>query len=306
MPGLPTALSRRRFLALAGAGAGALALGACGGGDDDQADAGGDDTTTTAGDGERQLVLAPYLQGPFYFTGVETRVIFGLADSEGLLTLEDTPEELEVTVLGPDGKAVGDPLTLPRHGDGLPRAYFALKTTLDEAGIYTVRADLPGGGAGELNFEVQDPTPQSMVMAGDTMPGSLTPTSADARGVDPICTADPVCTLHDATLTDALAAKKPVAFLVATPGFCKVSACGPVHDVLLTAVAAHPDVHFLHAEVYQHPHVNPDGDYTAVLTDLRLVAEPVLYLVGSDGVVADRLDAIYDERELNAALGRLS
>jgi hypothetical protein len=37
-----------------------------------------------------------------------------------------------------------------------------------------------------------------------------------------------------------------------------------------------------------------------------MVAEPVLFLVGSDGVVADRLDSIYDRRELNKALDALS
>jgi hypothetical protein len=301
MAGPPPGLSRRRFLALAGAGAGAVALGACGGGDDDEAGTDGSGGTS----GDRELVLAPYLQGPFYFTGIESRVIFGLADSQGLLTLEDTPEELEVTILDPDG-AAAKPLVLERHGDGLPRAYFPLRVTLDDPGIYTIRAEPLGGAAVEMVFEVQDATPTSMVKPGDQMPGSLTPTVTDARGVDPICTADPVCALHDVTLSDALAAGGPVALLVATPGFCKVAACGPVHDVLLTAVAAHPDIHFLHSEVYQHPHVNPDGDYTAVLTDLRMVAEPVLFLVGSDGVVADRLDSIYDQRELNKALGALS
>ena len=304
---MPEILSRRRFLATTGgAVAGAVLLGACGGDDDEGSEP---TTTTTTGDGggrRGDLVLAAYLGGPFHAAGRESRVVFGLADSEGLLTYEDTPDELELAILGPDQAPVGDPITVQRHGEGLPRAYFPLRTTLEDPGIYTLRAELDDQPAAELAFEVKDVAAVSVVKPGDTMPGSLTPTTGDARGVDPICTDDTICPLHDVTLTDALAGGRPVAFLVATPGFCKVSACGPVHEVLLDVVDAHPDIHFLHAEVYRHPHVNPDGDFTQVLTDLGMFAEPSLFLVGSDGVVRERLDAIYDESELGDALAALA
>ena len=43
----------------------------------------------------------------------------------------------------------------------------------------------------------------------------------DPRGVDPICTREPeVCPFHDITLTEALAAGKPVVYYVGTPAFC--------------------------------------------------------------------------------------
>ena len=299
MPDLrPPAVSRRRFLASAGgAAAGLVLLGACG--DDDDAEPSG--TTAAAND----LVLAAYMAGPFHAAGIESRLVFGLADTQGLLTYEDTPEQLELAILGPDGLPAADPVTVQRHGKGLPRAYFPLRATLDEPGIYTVRAELEGQAAAELAFEVKDPAQITVVKPGDPMPPSQTPTTADARGVTPICTAEPACALHDVTVAEALAGGRPLALLVATPKFCKVSACGPVHDVLLSVVAAHPDVHFLHAEVYLHPEVNTD-ELAPVLGDLRMFAEPALFLVGSDGVVRERLDSIYDGSELSDSLGKLS
>jgi hypothetical protein len=42
-----------------------------------------------------------------------------------------------------------------------------------------------------------------------------------------------------------------------------------------------------------------------VVDALGLTFEPCLFLVGADGVVAERLDTIYDRAELTEALARL-
>ena len=305
MPGLPPALSRRRFLALAGAGAGALALAACGGGDDEGADPEDDDTTTTAAASKLQFVQ--FSGGPLHPAGSPLRVPFGVADSEGLLTVAKSPAEIEVTILSPEGDAVGDPITVQRRGKGLPRSYYALETTLADAGVYTMRG-VPGDGpAAEMAFQVHPPEQVTLIKPGDRLPAIDTPTPDDARGVTPICTHDPVCPLHDVTVTQALAEDRPLALLVATPAFCKVAICGPVLDVFLEKVDAHPDVRFLHAEPYADPFNDPQLIKLApVLTGLRLISEPVLVLTGTDGVVTTRLDSIYDGDELDALLGKLS
>jgi hypothetical protein len=302
----PSPLSRRRFLTAMGVTAGAVALGACGGGNDD------DETTPDTGDGgdggkEGGLVLVSYLGAGtgLFGTGQRNRVPFGLADQEGLLTAADTPDEVEVQVLGPDGAEVGAPITVRSHVEGLERAYFPLELTVDEPGVYTVRADLGGDAPTALSIEVVDAAAVAVLKPGDQLPALVTPTSADARGVDPICTDDPVCALHDKTVADLLAAQQPLALIVATPAFCKVAACGPVHDVFLSVIGDHPSVQALHLEVYLHPHVNTT-EYAPAVTDLRLSLEPVAILVGADGVVTDRIDAIFDRAELDAALAKLS
>ena len=42
------------------------------------------------------------------------------------------------------------------------------------------------------------------------------------------------------------------------------------------------------------------------MTSLRLTAEPALILAAAGGRVVERLDSIYDESELDEALGRLA
>ena len=293
-------LSRRHFLAGSGATVGAVLLGACGGGGDDKV--GATDTTASKKD---DVVLAQYFGGPLFAAGVPLRAPFGIADSEGILPITSTPEELEVTIVGPDGKTVGDPLTLQRHAKGLQRAYFPLVVTLPDAGIYSVRADLGGSAPAEMALQVDAAADLMVIQPGAALPALDTPTVADPRGVTPICTADPVCPLHDVTAAEALAEGKPLALLVATPAFCQVTICGPVLDVLLGALGDHPEVRGLHAEVYANPSAGLDA-YAPTVAALGLHLEPCLVLVGSDGKVAERWDAIYDADELDAALSSLT
>ncbi len=301
----PGHLSRRRFLATAGATAGAIVLGACGGGDDDA-----DQPTSTAA--TTRLVIAQYFDGPLFAAGERLRAPFGLADAEGILKVKDTPEEIEVVILTPDRRGTSQPITLRRRADGLERADFPLIVTLPEAGIYTVRAELGGPAGSEMALAVNQAAELKVIRPGMAMPALQTPTVGDARGVNPICTREPACALHDLTVTDVLAERKPLALLVSTPGYCQVSICGPVLDVLLDVLGDHPDVTALHAEVYSDPvaafaapPLGPE-DYTPTLSALGMHLEPALVLVGSDGKVTERFDAIFDASELDEALSELT
>ena len=92
---------------------------------------------------------------------------------------------------------------------------------------------------------------------------------------------------------------------MSTPAFCQIAICGPVLDVLLGVTADHPSIRYLHAEVYAHP--NEEIETKApVVAELGLTFEPCLVLVGSDGVVVERLDTIFDEDEVTDALARLA
>lgn len=301
MSDLPLGLSRRRFLTTAGVTAGAVLLGACGGGDD-KTDA-SDTSSTTA---KRKLVMANFFGGPLFAAGAPLRAPFGLADAQGLLTVADTPKQIKVTVHDPDGEQVGDPITVQRHAEGLERAYFPLEITVDAPGAYTVRPDLPGVEANEMALQVNEAAELKVIKPGDALPALETPTADDARGVNPICTRSPACPLHDVTAAQALAEKKPVVLLVATPAFCQVTICGPVLDVLLGATADHPGVRFLHLEVYADPTSGNLDSYAPAVVALGLELEPCLIVVGSDGKVVRRLDAIFDANELASVLSDLS
>lgn len=293
----PLAPSRREVLALGGAGVVALALAACGD------DGGGEAASTTAGDRS----LAQFFGGaPQLAAGAEARAPFGVADRDGLLPIEQTPASLEVTLVGPDGSTIGDPISVDRHAKGLPQAYYPLRFTVADPGIYVARTVIDGVPA-EMSIKVDAPADIALVQPGEPMPSIATPTTKDAAGVDPICTDDPVCDLHAVSLDAAVKAGKPIALLVSTPAFCQVKMCGPVLSILRDQVAARPTVQFIHAEVYAHPESDPQlQDHAPIIDALGLHFEPCLVLVHADGTVAERLDNIYDEDELVEALDRLA
>jgi hypothetical protein len=308
MSGSTSDPTRRRFLLGAGALAGAAALAACGGGKDDEKTDGtsrGEDSTTSTTGRASKLVLAQFFGSGLFAAGQPLRAPFGVADSEGLLPVDKSPDHVQATILSPDGKQVGEAITVAKHAKGLQRAYYPLVATLPEPGIYTVRAELDDGPASEMALQVSAPGELTVIQPGAALPALETPTADDARGVNPICTASPACPLHDVTAAQALQEGTPIALLIATPAFCQVAICGPVLDVLRSAIPNHPGVKFLHVEVYADPAKSLDV-YAPAVTQLGLSLEPVLVLVDGDGKVATRIDSIYDEAELGAELLKLS
>lgn len=293
-------LSRRQVLLGSSAATAAVLLGACSGGDGGGAAEEPDRSATTALEG---LALVQFFGGPMFAPG-RLRLPFGLADADGLLSTDASPAELEVAVLDADGAAVGSPVTVARHAEGLPRPYFPLRVRVPAAGFYTARTEVDGIGS-ELSFQVDEPGELEVLGTGDPLPAVTTPTTADPAGVDPICTRDPVCPLHEVTLAQALGERRPVALLVSTPAFCQLAICGPVLEVLLSVADHHPGVRFLHAEVYAHPYEN-QTDHAPIVPELGLHFEPCLLLAGSDGRIVERLDTIFDAAEVTARLAELT
>lgn len=307
MAGPIVPMSRRRFLAAGGAvAAGAVLLGACGGGDDDGSDAkGGSSTTTKDGDSGGGYSLVQFFGGgPQFVAGTTVRAAFGLADQDGLLELKDTPAELVVQVLDANDKAVADPITVARRSDGVPRPYYPLEVPIATPGFYSAKVAHKGVAA-DLAFQVNTAEEVTLIKPGDAFPALETPTPGNGQGVDPVCTADPPCALHEVTAAQALTEGKPLAFLVATPAFCQISVCGPVLDVLVAVAKDHPEVRALHAEVYAHPFTDLKV-FAPTPIALNMISEPTLVLVGRDGVVQKRLDTIFDKTELSEALASLS
>lgn len=296
-------LSRRQILVGGSAAVGAVLLGACGSGSDSSGGADGSSTTGSDG-GSGKYALAQFFGGPMFAAGETARLPFGVADADGLLPVDDTPEQLDVQVLTSAGEEIGSPITVARHAEGLPRAYFPLITEIAEPGIYTARTEIDGVGT-EMAFQIHAPEDVPAIRPGMPLPAVDTPTVADPHGVNPICTADPVCPLHEVTLTEALQEARPIALLVSTPAFCQIAICGPVLDVLLDLTDAHPGIRFLHAEVYADPTTSLDT-YAPVIAPLGLQFEPCLILAGADGVVVERIDTIYDRAEAEDRLARLA
>jgi hypothetical protein len=277
----------RRALLLGGAGAALLA--ACGDG--------GDKTSASTPVG---YSLVQFFDGSVLAPGEPGRVTFGLGDREGLLST-GAPATLEIDVRRDDRPVDGAPKVVRRHQGALPRPYYPLIFTPPAPGTYTVSARVRGERASST-FEIPAASEVTVLRPGQQLPALETPTMADHRGVDPVCTRDPVCPLHDVTLAEALTEGRPVAFLVSTPKYCQVAICGPVLDILLDARADYGDrVRMLHAEVYTDASIKTT---TPAVQQTGLPLEPSLFVARPDGAIAVRLDSIFDGVELRSALDR--
>jgi hypothetical protein len=142
---------------------------------------------------------------------------------------------------------------------------------------------------------------------GDPLPKIPTPIREDHRGVDPICTRNPICPFHSRSLDQVIGGSAPIVLLVSTPAFCQVAICGPVLDLLVAAKDQFPNVKMLHAEVYPTEAAAAPGaqQRTPVMEAYNLFFEPVLFLARPDGTILKRIDTIFDGVELTDALTQL-
>ena len=133
------------------------------------------------------------------------------------------------------------------------------------------------------------------------LPGFDTPTVGDPQGFEVLCSRAPEpCLFHDVTLTEALAAGRPVAYYVGTPAFCSTGSCAPALEALIGAQERFADTFtFVHAEVFS------DAAGTAIapaVTAVGMTYEPALFITDSTGTIVERLDAVWDQTELEERL----
>jgi len=239
----------------------------------------------------------------YVVTGSPQRLAFLLSTVQGDPIL-DGPESLEFTFTK-DGKAVGAPVIAARHRDGVPIGYYPVRTSFTDTGIYQAAITIDGEVLTQA-LQVYDPAKTKNPGVGSKLPAVDTPTVGDSRGVEPICTAKPeVCPFHTMTLREALASGRPVAYMVSTPEFCQIGVCGPVLGLLVEAAATHPDMVFVHAEVYKDARARrgfEKAEPAEAITAFGLTYEPALFVTDATGTVVDRLDNVFDRAEIAAAL----
>ncbi len=224
--------------------------------------------------------------------------------------LHDSETVLETAVSGRvvEHDHVGEPD--PNHQHANLFRYYPLRATLPETGIYDLRIAV-GDTVAELAIQCFDEAEVAVPLVGDPFPVISTPTVDEPDGVDRLCTRIEPCPFHDISAADVVGTGRPVALLVATPAFCSTAYCGPVLDTLIDESGGHPDVAFVHVEVYANPD-EVDGNYldpgirlAPAVTALRLGFEPSLFLVAGDGTLVDRIDNVFDRTELGDALSGL-
>lgn len=296
-------LRRRRFLQVLGAAALASACGTDGSASSGAA-TGGDGATAA-----RSVPVALFNTDRVIVAGSVQRLPFAVFDADRLPRRDAALPRTVTVAISAEGAPVSTE-TVELHGLDLPFPYYPLRTALPEPGLYDLEIALDDGPA-RMVVQAFDPAEVAVPRPGEALPVAPTPTVDDLRGVDPICTRFEPCPFHATSLDQALG-RGPVALLVGTPAYCQTGVCGPMLEQLIAAAPGHPTVTIIHAEVYANPR-EVDGNLadpairTAPVTEaMRLDFEPVLFVVGSDGIVSDRLDNVYDTAELERALAEVS
>lgn len=292
-PSMFHAVSRRQFLALGGTIAvGAVAVSACGG--------------SGGSSGSDQFALVTRYPKTNLVPG-SVRLPISLADVGGQLLTDDSanlPETLMARVIDDStGNVLIESVTASKHSLGLPQPYWPFIVDVNEIGIYSLQVE--GGPEDGAKFQLLDPSTVSVPLVGDALPGFDTPTIDNVQGLDPICTfTTGTCPFHSVSLNDALQSGKPVAYLIGTPAYCKTGTCSPALETLIAAQATYGDsIVFVHAEVYT------DRTATTVAPAVRayyMDFEPSLFVTDANGVLAHRLDAIFDADEVNDVLSSVT
>ena len=229
------------------------------------------------------------------FVPGEIRLPFSLANAAEFIT--DGPDELGAQIVNLDGEPIGDRITAVRR-DITPAPYYAFRTTIDTPGVYEINID--GGPRVGANFQVMERDQVFIPRPGDTLEGFDTPTIREPDGVDPICTREPVCPFHSLTLTEALASGRAVAYFVGTPAFCQTGSCTPALETMVGVEAEYSeDYVFVHAEVWTDLSAT---EVAPAIDALGIAFEPALFITDANGVVAERLDGLWDETELRERL----
>ena len=284
-------LSRRAFLA---AGGGMLLAAAAGG----VATAGGAAALAPMADSKKLSALL--LASDLYASPDPQRIAFALA--EGPKYASGPPAKLAYG----QGRTLGAPVDTVLHSRGLPkrRGIYTAEVTLPQAGPWAGVVQVKKDGKRQnasLAFQVQD-QPTAPV-PGTPAPRAASPTVANPLGVDPICTRNPQCPLHQVSLDTVIGAGKPVAVMLATPALCQSRYCGPTLDDLLTLTDQYKDqITFVHVEIYTNLSGN---ETTPTVQAWGIQTEPWLFGVDATGNVVARLDGAFGHDEQQQLLQKL-
>jgi len=235
----------------------------------------------------------------------EVRLPISLAQQSGIITTDSDfkfPESLSAKIVDlSTDKVIIENISAKLHGVEISLPYYPFYAEIAAAGNYLLIVS--GGPQDGAAFSVLERNQVLVPKTGDSLPSFDTPTFADHRQVEPICTRQPKpCPFHEVTLSDALKLGVPVAYLVGTPSHCSTGTCSPALDGLIkVATRVGNRAAFVHAEVYA------DRAATVIapaVKALGLTFEPTLFIVDATSKIVKRLDAVFDALEITEALAR--
>jgi hypothetical protein len=274
----------------------------------------------------------------WHYAGSPQRVEVGILASgaNGVRVVTQGTVDLSFSYLGTDG--TGEPVAGPTatasyipvpgtdaSGDapaivtGANGVYEAEEVTFEDAGIWRATLSIEIDGVARqlttdfpVRQESEIPAPGMPALATENLTidskvrAGAIDSMADAGGE----IADPE--LHEWTIADAIEQGRPALVLFGTPAYCTSRFCGPEVTELQRLATEHPDrAVYIHIEIWKDydGQVVNEGAAEWLLRELPdgtpEMTEPWLFLIGSDGIVADRWGPLFDPAEVAAALEAL-
>lgn len=275
-------ISRRTFLALTG---GLAVAAACGG--------------SNGGSGQATADFVPLRVSSDLFASTDAqRFAFALTKNDRFFDGADA----SIAFVSPSNDS-GERMDAVLRSEGLPdgRGIYVVDAPLASGGVWFGEIEVEGQSV-ELPFEVGS-LPTTLVPGEPAWPAP-SPTLTDPLGVDPICTREPACDLHDRSLHELIGAGRPVAVAFSTPARCGTQYCGPTLDLLLDVKDDFTDsVDFVHVEIYQNL---TSSNLVPTVETWTLQSEPWLFGIDAGGRVTERLDGAFDLGEVRGLVERLS
>ena len=215
---------------------------------------------------------------------------------------------------------------LPIHGSDVPspqpatpqfvaasntRGVYGAQTSFDKAGFWEVEVTATVDGKeqkGKAAFPVNEahtvPAPGDPALATETLtlttPDVPRPAIDSRAGNGEIPDPD----LHRTTIAAALAAKRPIVAVFATPVYCTSRFCGPVTDLIDELARQYGDrADFVHVEIwreFQSKTVNKSAADWVLRNDQ--INEPWVFVIGADGRISARFDNVVTRGELEPLL----
>lgn len=247
-----------------------------------------------------------------------TRFLFSLTDRDNNLI---AAPNVKVHLLFYDAEAAPDTVAFESDARFLwaiegVRGLYATDVVYPKAGRWATRfnATLADGSTKTVRLEYDVREAGATVAIGAAAPAIETPTIESVGGEIGAVSTDqkPARRFYETSVDDAIAAGKPFVVVFATPAFCETAICGPTLETVKTVALDYPNLTFINLEPYRMKFANgslqPELDASGQLqsapwTDaFGLQTEPWVFVIGADGTVAAKFEAVVGADELRDAI----
>jgi hypothetical protein len=112
--------------------------------------------------------------------------------------------------------------------------------------------------------------------------------------------------LHQTTIAQAIADRRPLVVVFSTPVYCVSQFCWPIADLIAELATRYPKAAFVHVEVWRD-FEKQEVDKAAADRLLRRgdLHEPWVFVIGPNGKITARFDNVASKAEIEGALKRL-